>query len=167
MRMTKERLIPKCRATALTVSPRLRRSRISFRWFAVWCALNPEGVLVLMAHQNYFHRRTGKWQLEMPSEESTHLVARQSEVDMIGTYFAEARKIILPIAVFVTDGDLREDGTWSPSVFDHATGDFYEGRMAQFGAAPSVAAFALQHWREYDWLIGMLRELHQDSSPRQ
>ena len=86
-----------------------------------------------MAHQNYFHRRTGKWQYEMPGEESaTPRGSAKRSLDMIGTYFPEGRKIILPIAVFVTDGDLREDGTWSPSVFDHATGDFYEGRMAQF-----------------------------------
>jgi len=52
---------------------------------------------------------------------------------MIGTYFAERhRRIILLVAVFVTDGALRPDGTWGPSVFDHATGDYYEGTMKQF-----------------------------------
>ncbi len=52
---------------------------------------------------------------------------------MIGAYFAEGhKKIILLVAVFVTDGELRADGTWSPSIFDHATGDFYEGSMTTF-----------------------------------
>jgi hypothetical protein len=51
---------------------------------------------------------------------------------MIGAYFTEDRKIILPVAVFVTDGALRADGTWGPSVFDYASGDYYEGRMKQF-----------------------------------
>lgn len=101
---------------------------------ATWCALNAEGQLVLMAHQNYFHRRTGKWQYEMPPDEpaTPRGPSAKRSLDMIGNYFAEGRPIILPVAVFVTDGGLREDGTWSPSVFDHATGDFYEGRMMQF-----------------------------------
>jgi hypothetical protein len=51
---------------------------------------------------------------------------------MIGDYFAEGRRIILPVAVFVTDGALRADGTWGPSEFDYATGAYYEGQMKQF-----------------------------------
>ena len=52
---------------------------------------------------------------------------------MIGAYLADGqKKIILPVAVFVTDGEQRADGTWSPSVFNHATGDFYEGSMTTF-----------------------------------
>ena len=87
-----------------------------------------------MAHQNYFHRKTGKWQYEMPRDEpaTPRGPSAKRSLDMIGTYFAEGRKIILPVAVFVTDGELRADGTWGPSVFDHATGDFYEGTMKQF-----------------------------------
>lgn len=99
-----------------------------------WCALNPAGTLVLMAHQNYFHRKTGKWQYEMPPDEPATArgpSARRS-LDMIAAYFAEDRKIILPVAVFVTDGALRADGTWGPSEFDYATGDYYEGRMKLF-----------------------------------
>ena len=102
---------------------------------ANWCALNPEGVLVLMAHQNYFHRRTGKWQYEMPPDEpaTPRGPSAKRSLDMIGAYLADGqKKIILPVAVFVTDGEQRADGTWSPSVFNHATGDFYEGSMTTF-----------------------------------
>jgi hypothetical protein len=101
---------------------------------ATWCALNPEGTLVLMAHQNYFHRKTGKWQYEMPPDEpaTPRGPSAKRSLDMIGAYFAENRKIILPVAVFVTDGALRADGTWGPSEFHYATGDYYEARMKKF-----------------------------------
>jgi hypothetical protein len=71
-----------------------------------------------MAHQNYFHRKTGKWQYEMPRDEpaTPRGPSAQRSLDMIGNYFAEGRKIILPVAVFDTDGELRADGTWRPSV---------------------------------------------------
>jgi hypothetical protein len=100
-----------------------------------WCSVNPEEVLVLMAHQNYFHKRTGKWQYEMPPDEPATLrgPSAKRSLDMIAAYFESGkRKIILPVAVFVTDGELRADGTWGPSVFDHATGDFYEGSITAF-----------------------------------
>lgn len=101
---------------------------------ATWCALNSEGILVLMAHQNYFHRRTNKWQYEMPRDEpaTPRGPSAKRSLDMIDSYFAVGRKIILPVAVFVTDGALRADGTWGPSVFDYATGDYYEGAMTEF-----------------------------------
>jgi hypothetical protein len=102
---------------------------------ATWCALNPEGVLVLMAHQNYFFRRkTGKWQYEMPADEpkTPRGPSARRSLDMIAGYFADDKKIILAVAVFLTDGALRSDGTWGPSKFDHATGEYYEGRMRQF-----------------------------------
>ena len=51
---------------------------------------------------------------------------------MIAAYFAEGRRIILPVGVFVTDGAVRADGTWGPSVFAHATGDFYQATMKKF-----------------------------------
>ena len=101
---------------------------------APWCAINPAGILVLMAHQNYFHRKRGNYQYEMPADEpaTPRGPSANSSLDMIGSYFAEGRNIILPVAVFVTDGALKADGTWGPSIFDYATGDYYEGRMRKF-----------------------------------
>lgn len=99
-----------------------------------WCALNPEGILVLMAHQNFFRRVESKYQYEHPKCEPTTLrgPSAKRSLAMMDSYFTVNRKIILPVAVFVTDGALRGDGTWGPSEFDHATGDYFEGRMRQF-----------------------------------
>lgn len=101
---------------------------------ATWCALNPEGILVLMAHQNYFRRAESKYQYEHPKCEPETLRGSSAKrsLDILGSYFAVGRTIILPIAVFVTDGAPRGDGTWEPSVFDYATGDYFEGRMREF-----------------------------------
>jgi hypothetical protein len=51
---------------------------------------------------------------------------------MIGNYFAEDKDILLPVAVFITDGGLRADGTWEASEFRHATGDVYRAKMKTF-----------------------------------
>ena len=34
----------------------------------------------------------------------------------MGSYFAEDRKIILLVAIMLTDGDPRSDGTWDASL---------------------------------------------------
>jgi len=103
---------------------------------ATWCELNSDGTLVLMAHQNYVHKKRGLWQYEMPHKGPMppRGPSATKSLAMIGSYFAIDRKIILPVAVFVTDGGLRPDGTWEPSVFHHATGDVYEARMQEFDA---------------------------------
>ena len=101
---------------------------------ATWCELDPQGVLVLMAHQNYVHKRNGPWVYEMPHEGK--LPKRSSSatrsLKMIENYFDQEKAIILPVAEFATDGGLREDGTWEPSSFKHATGDVYRARMQVF-----------------------------------
>jgi hypothetical protein len=104
---------------------------------ATWCAFNSEGTLVLMAHQNYFHKKSGKWQYEMPGDEPMppRGPSARKSLEMIAEYFEMDRKIILPIAVFVNDGGLGDDGTWQSSVFDYATGDYYVGRMRKFDSA--------------------------------
>jgi hypothetical protein len=101
---------------------------------AAWCALNPEGILVLMAHQTYFRRVEGKYLYEHPKCEPATLrgPSAKRSLDMLSSYFQVGRKIVLPVAVFATDGASRADGTWEQSKFAHATGDFYEGRMKQF-----------------------------------
>ncbi len=53
-------------------------------------------------------------------------------LEMIRSYFGKDKQIVLPIAVFATDGGLRPDGTWEPSEFKHATGDVYDARMQEF-----------------------------------
>jgi hypothetical protein len=101
---------------------------------ATWCGLTSDGVLVLMAHQNYVRKTGDSYQYEHPPCDPATLRTGSAKrsLDMIGSYFAVDRKIILPVAVFITDGYQRADGTWEPSKFDHATGAYYEGRMKQF-----------------------------------
>src|SRR5687767_2767588 len=60
---------------------------------ATWCALNPGGILVLMAHQNYFRRAGSKYQYEHPKCEPATLrgPSAKRSLDMMGSYFAEGR----------------------------------------------------------------------------
>ena len=99
-----------------------------------WCEIAPDNVLVLMAHQNYVHKRRGHWQYEMP-DEGVHPALSPSakrSLDMIQAYFSSGRPIRLPVAEFVTDGGPRENGTWEASEFREATGAVYEATMVQF-----------------------------------
>ena len=101
---------------------------------ATWCELDAHGVLVLMAHQNYFHKRNGSLVYEMPRKEKMppRGTSATRSLKLIGSYFAPDKSIILPVAVFVTDGGVSADGTWEPSVFKHATGDVFRARMKDF-----------------------------------
>lgn len=102
---------------------------------AAWCALDSEGTLVLMAHQNYFRGNgKGKYQYEHPPDDPSTLQGQSHKrsLDLIGSYFAEDRKIILLVGVFITDGGPGPDGKRMPSKFRHATGDYYVGRMKRF-----------------------------------
>ena len=104
---------------------------------ATWCELDPNGVLVLMAHQNYVHKRTGAWVYEMPHEGKLPVRSPSAtkSLRMIAGYFEPDKKIILPVAEFTNDGGLRDDGTWEASSFKQATGDVYRGTMKAFDVA--------------------------------
>ena len=101
---------------------------------ATWCAINPDGVLVLMAHQNYVRFKDGPRRYEMPTEEPMppRGPSATKSLAIITSYFAPNKSIILPIAVFETDGGRQSDGTWQSSIFTHATGDAYRARMQSF-----------------------------------
>jgi hypothetical protein len=101
---------------------------------ATWCELNPDGVLVLMAHQKYVRFKDGPRRYETPSDgpQPPRSASAKRSLAMISAYFAPERAIVLPIAEFVTDGGIRSDGTWESSVFKHATGDAYNARMQSF-----------------------------------
>src|SRR5262249_17678843 len=101
---------------------------------ATWCEIDPQGVMVLMAHQNYFHKRRCSRQYAMPDEGTHHAVGSSAtrSLQMIATYFSPTKRILLPVGEFTTDGGPRADGTWKPSKSKHSTGAVYEGRMVRF-----------------------------------
>ena len=101
---------------------------------AAWCALNPDGILVLMAHQKYVRFKDGPRRYETPNEKIVppRGPSAVKSLKMIGGYFAPEKSIILVIGEFVTDGGLRADGSWEASVFRHATGDAYRATMQSF-----------------------------------
>ena len=103
---------------------------------ATWCAPGPDGVLILMSHQNYFGRNENGIGLkyELPHEDPMPPRAPPAakSLRMIEEYFQPDKPILLPVAVFVTDGGLRPDGTFEASVFRHATGDVYRAKMVEF-----------------------------------
>lgn len=101
---------------------------------ALWCAIDPSGVLVLMAHQNYFHREHAGWIYVMPRYEGMPQrgISAIRSLDMLERYFVPNRPIILPVAVFARDGGLQSDGTFEPAEFGHATGDVYRATMRHF-----------------------------------
>jgi hypothetical protein len=103
---------------------------------ASWCGLNADGVLVLMAHQNYVRFKDGPRRYEMPDEGPLppRSPSAKKSLAMIGAYFEPDRAIILPIAEFIKDGGIQDDGTWEPSIFRRATGDAYKARMQVFDA---------------------------------
>jgi hypothetical protein len=99
-----------------------------------WCALDPEGIMVLVAHQVFFHRVDGRWIYETPNHGPMPVrgPSAMRSLRMLAEYFEPERPILLPVAVFDSDGGKRPDGTWAPSQFNHATGDVYRGRMKVF-----------------------------------
>jgi len=104
---------------------------------ASWCALGPDGVMILMSHQNFFYLREGQWMYEVPPEEQMPQRAPSAarSLQVLGDYFEPGKAIILPVAVFDTDGGLRPDGTFEASVFRYATGDVYRATMQAFNPA--------------------------------
>ena len=101
---------------------------------AAWCALDPRGVLVLMSHQNFHKLRDGVWVYDAPGDPKLPKVSRSAarSIRLLAHYFAPGKEILLPVAVFETDGKVHADGTHEPAKFKHATGDVYRSRMVVF-----------------------------------
>jgi hypothetical protein len=99
-----------------------------------WCAIDPDGVMVLMAHQVFVKRRDNGWIYETPDNGPLPVrgPSAMRSLRMLAEYFAPNRAILLPVGIFYSDGGKRADGSWAPSEFNHATGDVYRGRMMQF-----------------------------------
>jgi len=101
---------------------------------ASWCALNPDGVLTVMGHQNYVTKKDGQWIYEMPYIEKRPPLSPSAKrsFELIRDYFVPGKAVVILVAEFVTDGYVRPDGTWEQSVFKSATGSAYQGRLSEF-----------------------------------
>jgi hypothetical protein len=101
---------------------------------ASWCGIDPDGVLVLMSHQNYYRKENGVFLYRTPNHERRTPIASSVTRSrrMIAEYFEPGRKIILAIGVFDTDGGALPDGRHEPSKFREATGQAYRATMREF-----------------------------------
>ena len=102
---------------------------------ALWCALNPDGILVLMAHANCVHIRPDKtWYYEVNAqiETSTRAASAIQSLKMIQKYYEPGRSVLLPVAEFAKDGGIGVDGRFESSEFKHATGAVYRAKFVDF-----------------------------------
>lgn len=104
---------------------------------APWCALNAEGELVLMAHQNYFHNGPEGYYYELPRYDPMpqRVGSAARSLQMIDDYFLPGRAIHLLVALFDSDGGLRPDGSFEAAHFAQATGVAYRAKMSHFDLA--------------------------------
>jgi hypothetical protein len=93
--------------------------------------------MILMSHQNYFHRRNGAWIYESPPDDPMppRSPSAARSLRILAEYFIPGRNIILPVAVFVKDGGNQPDGSFESSVFRYATGDVYNAKFQAFNQA--------------------------------
>lgn len=105
---------------------------------ASWCALNPEGVMVLMAHQNYFRpTATGSWEYLDPGapNEINHSSSAKISMNLLAEYFEPGRQILLIIGKFYTDGDTDDSGVTQAAKFESAAGGYYVAEMVDLDRA--------------------------------
>ena len=100
----------------------------------LWCGKNSSGILVLMAHQNYFGMKNGEIFYETPGVEISfsRVGSAKKSLDMIENYFQQNKEIILIIGVFNRDGGPLPNGEWESSKFKEATGYAYKAVMQNF-----------------------------------
>ena len=102
-----------------------------------WCGINPSGVLVLMAHQNFFHRdANGNWYYDAPGDPRLPAISQSAarSIRMIAEYSARAKEILLPVGIFRTDGRIHANGAHEPADFQEATGRVYKATIRSFDA---------------------------------
>lgn len=99
-----------------------------------WCALDPDGVMVLMSHQAFYRKRDGTHYYDAPGDPRLPTIAASAarSIRMLAEYFQPGREILLPIGVFLFDGRIGPDGSHEPSRFSYATGDVYRAQMLEF-----------------------------------
>lgn len=108
---------------------------------APWCATNAEGVMVLMAHQNYFHKsEPGGYEYLDPGapNEINHSPSSRASLNLLAEYFEPDREIHLIVGEFHTDGDADENGVTQAAKFKCAGGGYYRAEMTGFNRADGL-----------------------------
>jgi hypothetical protein len=79
-----------------------------------WCGIGANGVLVLMSHQNFHHRKNDAWYYDAPGDERLPTISSSAarSIRMIAQYAERLTDIILPVGVFASEAKYcRMDGT--------------------------------------------------------
>lgn len=103
---------------------------------AGWAGLDPNGVLVLMTHQNFYKRdpETKRYFYDAAPVDG---LAKSSpsanrSLKILQEYYAPGKPVLLPIGAFKDDGGLNPDGTIRSADFDYATGSVYRATFRHF-----------------------------------
>ena len=103
---------------------------------APWAALDPDGVLIVMSHQNFFvlDKTTRKYLYEHPAIPKLNKVGGSitQSLKIVEAYFGPGKPILLPIAEFSFDGGLDANGKIKKANFSRGTGSAYRATMRHF-----------------------------------
>jgi len=97
-----------------------------------WCDIDPDGVMVLMAHSSYFKKfkKDGKTlvkYIDPGSDKANKYGPAIRSLDALGDYYSPGREILLIEAEFKTDGSPSESAE-----FDYATGVIFRAKFEDF-----------------------------------
>jgi hypothetical protein len=103
---------------------------------APWAAIDPAGVLVVMAHQNFFvlDKATRKYVYVHPAVPKLNEVGGSiaQSLKVVEAYYEPGKPILLPIAEFSFDGGLDATGKIKKANFLRGTGSAYRATMREF-----------------------------------
>lgn len=99
-----------------------------------WAAINKDGVLVIMGHEDYFDRDQNGWFYEHPAQPGLGALGGSvtRALNIIKSYYEVGKPVTVAIGKFVTNGGPDEDGKILPAVFKEASGDAYKGVLREF-----------------------------------
>lgn len=108
-----------------------------------WCGLDPQGVLVLMSHQNSYKKRGDKWFYDQPGDQRLPAISPPAarSVRMLADYYRPDREVLLPVGVFEFDGEICPDGSHKQAQFSYATGTVYRALMREFDVSTCKILF--------------------------
>jgi len=98
---------------------------------APWCGFAPDGVMVMMAHKNFFHKEEGRYVYDDKGNlgEIEHSASARKSIELLVSYFQPNRPIRLLVGEFSDDGGVEANGKIRGASFLRSSGDFYEATM--------------------------------------